>query len=137
MPLRFDRNRFKRNVQKVAADASDDDVRNRAERIRDRAKELVPVSVGTGHEGRLRDSIHVEKAVGNPRVTTYRVIADAKADGEDTSYAMAIEVGHVKRGAIKKAEEEGRRVPEDLTADDYVEAQPYMLFALQAGKDEG
>ena len=78
-----------------AAQAARQSIRDNAENLAQEARELAPVEKGfyvgrhfkLKHQGRLRDSIHVEEG---GKKDTLRVVADAK-DDKDYCYARLIE----------------------------------------------
>ena len=121
---------IRNNYRKFVRNSVEPDLAARADRVVAAAQAKVPVA-----SGELQRSIRKVPFKGG-QGRGYRIIADARAPGAEKSYAMAVELGHATRTAAKaelsRKALKRRGTPRSL----FIPAQPYMLPALDAAKDD-
>lgn len=135
MGIKMNAGQMKRTYKQMIAKNIDADLAVRADRVVDKARADVPYLTG-----RLHDSIRKVKLGQATTSAGYRIIADAKGDGQSDSYALGVEIGHAKRGLAtpKDATDAEAQAFADLRAisGGNVAAQPYLLPALEAAGDD-
>ena len=129
MGLNYTHSNTVRKFAEMLNETMDEDLSERADRVLAQAQTK---NFGfQDQSGNLRKSIKKVK-IANKRIPGYRIQAGEGALADNgNSYALAVELGHPKRGMATKLKRRG--TPKDSSSS--VAARPFLRPSLRAGRD--